>query len=1204
MPRRSVGLSILLTLTIPAGLVSALAAAKEPARSFAVGNADFLLDGKPFQIRCGEMHAPRIPREYWQHRLKMCKAMGLNAVCAYLFWNMHEPRPGQFEWSGQADAAEFCRLAQREGLWVILRPGPYACAEWEMGGLPWWLLKTEGLKVRSRDPKFLEPAKAWLKEVGRMLAPLQVNRGGPIIMVQVENEYGSFGKDAVYMGDVRQALIDAGFTVPLFACNPPQDLQKAARKDIFNVVNFGSEPAAAFAKLREVQPSGPLMCGEFYPSWFDTWGIEHHHKDGRNFHRDLEHMLAHNVSFSIYMAHGGTTFGLWSGADRPFKPDTSSYDYDAPISEAGWTTDKFRAVRKAIAGHLPPGETLPEPPPANPVIAVPKFPLAECAPMLENLPGPVADRKPRTMEAYDQAHGCILYRTLLPGGPAGYLEAKEVHDFGWVSLDGKPIGVLDRRGPRYRVALPTLEKPARLEILVEAMGRVNFGPELWDHKGLLAPVKVTRDGAASELEDWQVFRLPLDDAMLKALRYSNVAAQGPAFHRGFFQVDAPGDTFLDMRSWGKGVAWVNGHCLGRFWNIGPTQTMYLPGPWLKAGRNEVVVFDLLGPASADTAGLTRPILDQLRPELDFAAKQSVSGIPAKIAAGLPLQQTAVRPAEFTVVSPGRVFVDFGRAAFAGLELRFPKAENGRNLTIRLGEKRSAEKAVDGKPGGSVRYHEARIMLKAGQEKYLVPLAAKDARRMPPEIGAVMPFRYVEIENAPPSFAREHVTQLMAHYPFDDRAADFRSSDDKLNAIWELCKYSMKATSFCGIFVDGDRERIPYEADAFINQLGWYYTAGDYTLPRHTHEYLIGHPTWPTEWILFSVLIAWEDYLYSGDAVSLRNLYKDLEAKTLLALARPDGLISVPPGGLPGDLARAIHTKSIRDVVDWPGGERDGYDMRPVNTVVNAFHARALDRMACIAAALGKPHDEARYREAAQRVARTINEKLFDRAYIDGEGSRHSSLHANMFPLAFGLAPPERRERVTEFVRSRGMACSVYGAQFLMDALFDAGAVEHAIALMTASGDRSWTHMIEGVGTTITLEAWDTKYKNNQDWNHAWGAAPANLLPRKLLGIEPLAPGWTRLQIYPRLGKLKWAEARTPTPRGAVFARAEAGQEYRLALTVPAGSTAVVFLPAKSAETVTESGLPLAAKGAKLLGLQNGRAELEVAAGSYKFSSRM
>ena len=585
----------------------------------------------------------------------------------------------------------------------------------------------------------------------------------------------------------------------------------------------------------------------------------------------------------------------------------------------------------------------------------------------------------------------------------------------------------------------------------------------------------------------------------------------------------------------------------------------------------------------------------------------VAGAATNAAAYLAVTQTVVHPVEFKQVAPGHFFVDFGRAAFAGLQLQFPQAEDGRKLVVHLGEKLSAPGVVERKPGGSVRYLQAGVTLKAGQDTYLVPLKAADVRLMSKEIGPVMPFRYVELENAPASLQAAHVSQLMAHYPFDDAAGQFHCSDPKLNAIWELCKYSMKATSFGGVFVDGDRERKPYEADAYLNQLGWYYTAGEFGLPRHTHEYLITHPTWPTEWILFSVLMAWEDYLFSGDATSMQRFYPDLQAKTLLALARPDGLISIPKGPLPAAVGAAIHIKTIRDIVDWPLGERDGFELRPVNTVVNAFHARALDRMALIAAALGKSGDEQRYRAAAARVAQALNEKLFDPAsglYLDGEGSRHSSLHANMFPLAFGLVPPDRRARVTAFVRSRGMACSVYAAQFLMDALFDAGEAAHAIALMTAPGDRSWTHMIEGVGTTITLEAWDTKYKPNQDWNHAWGAAPANLLPRKLMGIEPLAPGWAKMQICPRLGKLQWAEARTPTPHGPVFVRAEAGPVFQLTVEIPPNTTATVCMPARSRDAVTVSGQPLAqARGVTLLRLADGRAEMAVVAGRYHFEAK-
>ncbi len=586
--------------------------------TFAIGGDDFLLDGQRLQIRCGEIHAARVPREYWQHRLRLAKAMGLNTVCAYLFWNMHEPQPGKFNWSGQADIAEFCRLAQKEGLWVILRPGPYACAEWEMGGLPWWLLKNDGVKLRTRDPLYLDAARLYLKQVGRVLGPLQITHGGPILMVQVENEYGSYGKDAEYMGAVRQSLLEAGFDVPLFACNPTGDLKNGYRADLFPVVNFGADPAGSFKALRDILPKGPLMCGEFYPGWFDTWGAPHHTGNTSNYLRDLDYMLNAGASFSIYMAHGGTTFGLWSGADHPFKPDTSTYDYDAPISEAGWTTDKFFKTRELFARHLLPGETIPEPPPKNPVIAIAPAAATQCAPVFANLPSPRTDAHARAMEEYGQGYGCILYRTTLPPGPEATLAAEAIHDYGFVYLDGERVGFMDRRNRSYKVRLPERKNPARLDILVEAAGRVNFGVEIHDHKGVIGGFTLAGAAGTTPLTGWQVYNLPLDAKMLAGLKYRDAREKpGPAFWRARVEVAHPGDTFLDMRPWGKGVAWVNGHCLGRFWNIGPAQTLYVPGPWLKSGQNEVVILDLPGPEKPEVAGLDMPILNQLRPELDF-----------------------------------------------------------------------------------------------------------------------------------------------------------------------------------------------------------------------------------------------------------------------------------------------------------------------------------------------------------------------------------------------------------------------------------------------------------------------------------------------------------------------------------------------------------------------------------------------------------
>jgi beta-galactosidase len=590
-------------------------------RSFEVGPYHFLLDGDPVEIRCGEIHFARVPREYWRHRVRLCRAMGLNAVCVYLFWNFHEFTPGAYDWSGQADARAFCQIAQEENLWVLLRPGPYVCAEWDGGGLPWWLLKEPDIKLRSLDPTFMAAAKSWLMEVGRMLAPLQVTRGGPILMVQVENEYGSYGSDVAYMNQLRSITAEAGFDVALFACNQTADLPKGFVSELFQAVNFSDGVDDAFSALRALQPGGPLMCGEFYSGWFDTWGAKHSAGSSARYFANLERMLDKSASFSIYMAHGGTSFGLWSGANRPFRPDTSSYDYDAPISEAGWIGEKFRRTRHLLASRLEPGEELPEPPPPNPTQSIPEFTLSEAAALFDNLPPPSPGGELRSMEALDQGHGCCLYRKTAPPGGPGRLRLGAVHDFGWVYLDGVLVGVLDRRSRRFSVALPARKTPARLDILVEAMGHVNFGVEAHDRKGLFGPVElISEDGAAEALAGpWRIFPMRLDEAAMSELKWSSSAPQGPtpAFWRGRFTVDRCDDTFLDLRFWGKGVVWLNGRCLSRYWNIGPTQTAYLPGPWLRSGENEVVILDLIGPATPRLAGLTTPILDELRPDLDF-----------------------------------------------------------------------------------------------------------------------------------------------------------------------------------------------------------------------------------------------------------------------------------------------------------------------------------------------------------------------------------------------------------------------------------------------------------------------------------------------------------------------------------------------------------------------------------------------------------
>lgn len=534
-----------------------------------------------------------------------------------------------------------------------------------------------------------------------------------------------------------------------------------------------------------------------------------------------------------------------------------------------------------------------------------------------------------------------------------------------------------------------------------------------------------------------------------------------------------------------------------------------------------------------------------------------------------ISQVEIPPASVTKTGEDRLFIDFGRAAFGKLRLVLNAPPAGERIVVHLGEKLAEPGKIDRKPPGSVRYLRAEMALKPGRHTYEVALPKPDLRLMSPEVGAVMPFRYVELEGVSMPLEPDSIRQIAAWYPFHDESSAFSSSDKRINAIWDLCKYTMKATSFGGVFIDGDRERLPYEADAYINQLGFYACDREFSLSRYSHEYLMDNPTWPPEWKHHSVFMAWTDYLYTGDAESLAFCYDKLKAEKLLAdRARADGLLD---------------TKGLRDLVDWPITERDGFEMKPVNTVYNAFYARSLVLMAQIAEALAKSEDARKFQAEAARVTAAFNARLLDPAtglYVDGEGSGHSSLHANMFPLAFGLVPADRKAKVVAFVKSRGMACSVYAAQYLFDALFDEGEDAFARSLATASNDRSWTHMIERVGTTMALEAWDQKYKPNQDWNHAWGAAPANLIPRKLMGIEPIEPGFRKVAVKPRPGGLASAAIDLPTIRGPIHVEFEdAPETFTLNLGFPSNMTAVVYVPRSRTperDVITVDGRPYVA----------------------------
>ena len=551
----------------------------------------------------------------------------------------------------------------------------------------------------------------------------------------------------------------------------------------------------------------------------------------------------------------------------------------------------------------------------------------------------------------------------------------------------------------------------------------------------------------------------------------------------------------------------------------------------------------------------------------LAACGGIAAICAGPAVAAPVRLVTQAPVSISSVAPGVALVDFGRVAFGNLRI-LPAAGASGAITIHFGESLAGGR-VNRTPPGSVRYAMTRVTL-AGTDSVVAapPPDARNTRQpaavlTPPEWGVVVPFRWVEIEGWPGELRPDHLRRQAAFAStWDDGAATFRSSDDLLDRIWELCRYSIKATTFAGVYVDGDRERIPYEADAYLNQLSHYSTDHDTQMARDTFDRLMTHPTWPTEWAFHMIFMAHADWMHTGDAQWLAQRYDALKPKLLLGRARADGLL---------ESSEAHRTRE--DIVDWPAGERDGYVFTPVNTVVNAFHLRSLALMAELAGALGRHAEAAGYRSREHATRAAFQRVLFDTArglYRDGEGTDHASAHANLFPLAFGLVPAERAAGVSAWLASRGMACSVYAAQYLLEGLFEHGDGVRALSLITAPTDRSWRHMADS-GTTITWEAWDQKYKPNQDWNHAWGAAPANLLPRFVLGAQPLAPGWRRARVRPHPGALAHAEGTVPTPRGPVRIAWTAGTGFSLTLAVPPGMTARVELPAPAGSRGVFSG---------------------------------
>ena len=596
------------------------------AGSFAVGQGTFLLNEKPFVIRAAELHYPRIPRPYWQHRIRMCKALGMNTLCLYVFWNIHEQQEGEFDFTGNNDLRAFIMMAREEGMYVILRPGPYVCAEWEMGGLPWWLLRKPGIRLREQDPYFMQRLRIFEEQVAAQVADLTIDKGGPIIMVQVENEYGSYGTDKPYVSAVRDALREVGWTsVPLFQCDWASNFEQNGLDDLVWTMNFGTGANIdeQFRRLSELRPDAPLMCSEFWSGWFDKWGGRHETRGSSAMVDGLRQMLDRGISFSLYMTHGGTNWGHWAGANSPgFAPDVTSYDYDAPINEAGQATPKYHELRDMLARYS--GGRLPDVPRAIPTITIPRIQFTQVAPLMDNLPEGQQVTGIRTMEAMDQGWGSILYRTTLPQDvPACILRITEPHDYAQVLVNGQLVGRLDRRIHESELKMPVLHAGDRLDILVEAMGRINFGRAIKDYKGITERVELiyelgeegsSRTTVTVQPQSWIIYNINDDYASVSQQNWQPLAeaqAYPIGAYRATFRLKKVGDTFLNFETWGKGQVYVNGHALGRIWQIGPQQTLYMPGCWLRKGENEIIVTDIVGPVSPVTEGLDHPIIDRL-----------------------------------------------------------------------------------------------------------------------------------------------------------------------------------------------------------------------------------------------------------------------------------------------------------------------------------------------------------------------------------------------------------------------------------------------------------------------------------------------------------------------------------------------------------------------------------------------------------------
>ena len=598
----------LLFLFVLVGLVQTPMYPQGVPHTFGFNATEYMLDGKPYQMISGEMHPARIPAEYWLHRIRMTKAMGCNTLSAYIFWNYHEVSEGVYDFtSGNRNLAEFLRLAASEGMWVLVRPGPYVCAEWDFGGIPTYLLKHPDIKVRCMDERYMKAAENYLNALAKELKPFMVSNGGPVLMLQLENEYGSYGNDRQYLARIKRIWEQNGITGPFFTGDGPTTymLEAGSVPGCAGGLDTGSDKGCLYLAYK-MNPGVPVFSSETYPGWLTHWGEPWARPDTASLLKEVNFLMDTKKSFNLYVVHGGTNFGFTAGANsggKGYEPDVTSYDYDAPIDEQGNATPKYHALRSVIAKYLPKNQKLPEPPTPITAINIPEISLTPYASIWDNLGTPTLCVQPKPFEAFDQNQGLMLYKTTLIGHKNGKLKITELHDYATIFVDGQYVGTLDRREGSFVIELPkTSSKNPVLEILVEGMGHINFAQEIIDRKGITDRVSLN----GMTLMNWEVYKLPLDPTMVQSLKPMVTESQKPGlFFKGSFYLQQAGDVFFDLSNYQKGVVWINGNNLGRYWNIGPQKRLYCPASWLKTGRNEILVFDQHQTSGAGVTGFQK-----------------------------------------------------------------------------------------------------------------------------------------------------------------------------------------------------------------------------------------------------------------------------------------------------------------------------------------------------------------------------------------------------------------------------------------------------------------------------------------------------------------------------------------------------------------------------------------------------------------------